>query len=65
MARRLEFLPSELYPRVDFIGTDRSRPTESPDASMPAVAVYLLAALIMLVITAQRRPWKPLSFKFH
>ena len=36
-----------------------------PEASLPAVAICLIAALVMLVLTIQRGEWKKLRFRFR
>ncbi|HEX4534548.1 MAG TPA: CPBP family intramembrane glutamic endopeptidase [Rhizomicrobium sp.] len=36
-----------------------------PEASVAAVGVCLVAALVMLVLAAQRGHWKPLTFRFR
>ena len=36
-----------------------------PEASLPAVGICLVAALVMLVLAATRGQWKPLSFRFR
>ena len=36
-----------------------------PEASLAAVGICLIAAVVMLVLAAQRGNWKPLSFRFR